>query len=43
VEYLLQTALGEVRGMAPAAQAQAREGDDVAFHLPREQALTLPA
>ena len=43
VEYLLQTALGEVRGMAPAAQALAREGDDVAFQLPLEQALTLQA
>ena len=43
VEYLLQTALGEVRGMAPAAQASAREGDTVRFDLPAQDALALAA
>jgi len=43
VEYLLQTALGEVRGIAPAAQASAREGDTVRFDLPVQDALALAA
>ncbi|QJQ01030.1 ABC transporter ATP-binding protein [Herbaspirillum rubrisubalbicans] len=43
VEYLLQTDLGEVRGMAPAALASAAEGDQVNFDLPAGQALLLAA
>ncbi|MBO9537223.1 ABC transporter ATP-binding protein [Herbaspirillum sp.] len=43
VEYLLQTPIGEVKGMAPAAGAEAREGQDVPFSLPAGEALLLPA
>ncbi len=43
VEYLLDTPLGQVRGMAPAALATAREGEDVAFDLPAGEALLLDA
>ena len=43
VEYLLDTPLGQVRGMAPATLATAREGEDVAFDLPAGEALLLDA
>ncbi|EJN01806.1 ABC transporter ATP-binding protein [Herbaspirillum sp. YR522] len=43
VEYLLDTAIGQVKGTAAAAAAVAREGDTVAFSLPPERALLLPA
>ncbi|KAF1034671.1 MAG: hypothetical protein GAK35_04281 [Herbaspirillum frisingense] len=43
VEYLLHTPIGEIKGMAPAAGAVAREGQEVPFSLPAEAALLLPA
>ncbi|MCA1323709.1 ABC transporter ATP-binding protein [Herbaspirillum sp. alder98] len=43
VEYLLDTAIGQVKGTAAAAAAVAREGDTTAFSLPLERALLLPA
>jgi putative spermidine/putrescine transport system ATP-binding protein len=42
VEYLLDTAIGQVKGTAPAHAAGAREGDTTAFDLPLEGALLLP-
>jgi len=43
VEYLLQTPVGPVKGMAAATAARWREGDSVDFALPAGEALLLQA
>ena len=40
-EYVLQTALGRIAAQAPAAHAQYRPGDEVAFDLPQATARAL--